>query len=96
MFDIRFFKVSLLIRLAAVQARGGALMKLPQNGIVSFLIRLAVFLARGTARVKLHSSCDARIRATTDDFSHETHEKTRNSIFIFVQFRGFRGRQYSQ
>jgi hypothetical protein len=25
-----------------------------------------------------------RISATTDDYSHETHEKTRNIIFIFV------------
>ena len=46
--------VSLLIRLAAFQASGGARMKLPQNGTVSFPIRLAAFQARGGARVKLH------------------------------------------
>jgi hypothetical protein len=34
-FDIRFFKVSFSIRLAAFQASGGACMKLPQNGTVS-------------------------------------------------------------
>ena len=50
--------------------------------------------ASRAARVKLHSSCGARIRATTDNISHETHEKTRNIIFIFVPFRGFRGQQY--
>ena len=43
--------------------------------------------------MKLHFSYGARIRATTDNVSHETHEKTRNIIF-FVQFRGFRGHQY--
>jgi hypothetical protein len=42
-----------LIRLAVFQARGGALMKLHQNGTVSFLIKLAVFQASGAAYVKL-------------------------------------------
>ena len=31
-----------------------------------------------------HSSGDARIRVTIDDYSHQTHEKTRNIVFIFV------------
>ena len=44
--------------------------------------------------MKLHSRGGTRIRAKTDNFSHETHEKTRNIIFIFVRFRGFRGQQY--
>jgi hypothetical protein len=35
-----------MIRLDAFQARGGAYMKLPQNGTVSFPIRLAAFQAR--------------------------------------------------
>jgi hypothetical protein len=43
--------------------------------------------------MKLHCSRGALSRATTDNFSHETHEKTRNIIFIFVRFRGFRGQQ---
>ena len=34
--------------------------------------------------MKLHFSGGARIRATTDDYCHETHEKTRNTILIFV------------
>jgi hypothetical protein len=59
---------------------------------VSPKIRLAgFFLARGGAYMKLPSIGGARIRATTDDFSHETHEKTRKNIYIFVRFRGFRG-----
>jgi hypothetical protein len=31
-----------------------------------------------------YSSGGARNRATTDDYSHETHEKTQNVIFTFV------------
>ena len=30
----------------------------------------------------------ARINATTDEYSHETHEKTRKLIFILVQLTG--------
>ena len=60
----------------------------------SFSIKPVGFQASGGAYMKLHSSCGARIRAKTDNFSHETHEKTRNIIFIFVRFRGFRGHQY--
>jgi hypothetical protein len=40
-----------LIKLAAFLARGGAHMKLGQNGIVSFSIKLAVFLASGAAYI---------------------------------------------
>jgi len=36
------------------------------------------------SRMVLHFSAGARIRATTDDYIHETHEKTRNTILIFV------------
>ncbi|MGB9440251.1 MAG: hypothetical protein WCB15_20065, partial [Desulfobacterales bacterium] len=35
-------------------ARGGAYMKLRQNGIVSLMIRPGVFLAGGRAYMKLH------------------------------------------
>jgi len=42
--------------------------------------------------MKLKVSGGARIRATTDDFSHKTHEK--NTKYYFY-FRGFRGRQYA-
>ena len=63
---------------------------------LEFLSRLNWTLAAsGPAHMKLHSSFGVRIRATIDNFSHETHEKTRNIIFIFVRFRGFRGQQYS-
>ena len=34
--------------------------------------------------MKLHPSIGARIRVITDDYSHETHEKTRNIIYIIV------------
>jgi hypothetical protein len=34
-------------------------------------------------RVRLHSNAGARVRATTKDDGHETHEKTRNIIFYF-------------
>ena len=45
-----------LIKLAALQASGGAYMKLRQNGIVSFSIRLAAFQARGAAYMKLRQN----------------------------------------
>ena len=38
----------------------------------------------GFAPVKLHSSGDAGIRVTLNYYSHETHDKTRNIIVIFV------------
>jgi hypothetical protein len=44
--------------------------------------------------MKLHFGDGAGISARTDEYSHETHEKTRNFIFISVRFRGFRGQQY--
>jgi len=34
--------------------------------------------------VKLHPSVGARIRVITDNYSHETHGKTRNIIYIIV------------
>ena len=34
--------------------------------------------------MKLHPSIGARIRVITDNYSHETHEKTRNIIYIIV------------
>jgi hypothetical protein len=39
--------------------------------------------ASGAARVKLHPGGWARIRAKTDNYSHQTHEKTRNIILYF-------------
>jgi hypothetical protein len=41
------------------------------------------FLDITTSLIK-HSSDGARIRAKADNYSHETLEKTRNIIFIFV------------
>ena len=40
--------------------------------------------AFGRNTVKLHPSIGTRIRVITDDYSHETHEKTRNIIYIIV------------
>ena len=57
-------------------------------------IRARGFYLDGITYMKLRCSSGARFRATGDNYSHETHEKTRNIIFIFVPFRGFRGHQY--
>ena len=41
-------------------------------------------------QVAFQASGDARIRVTIDDYSrHQTHQKTRNIVFIFVWFSGF-------
>ena len=59
-----------------------------------FQASFRVFTADISCETGTIPSGSARLKATTDNFSHETHEKTRNIIFIFVRFRGFRGQPY--
>jgi hypothetical protein len=62
MLDVRCSLVSFSIKLAVFLARGGAHMKLRQNGTVSSSIRLAASAVSGDAHMKLRESKDIFVK----------------------------------